>query len=138
MQRYFIDTFYLVALSNTRDHAYQRAMAFSQSLDDFHLYTVDEILAEYLTFFSTSRSHVREEAAHTVRMVMGDPDITVIPQSRASFEDGLAFYASRLDKHYSYADCVAMRAMRREGLTEVLTNDHHFPQEGFRILFPSH
>ncbi|ETW95116.1 MAG: hypothetical protein ETSY1_31995 [Candidatus Entotheonella factor] len=29
-----------------------------------------------------------------------------------------------------------MVTMRREGLTEVLTNDHHFTQEGFRILFP--
>ena len=28
-----------------------------------------------------------------------------------------------------------MHIMRREGLTEVLTNDHHFTQEGFRILF---
>jgi predicted nucleic acid-binding protein len=28
-----------------------------------------------------------------------------------------------------------MLAMRREGLTDVLTNDHHFTQEGFRILF---
>jgi len=26
--------------------------------------------------------------------------------------------------------------MRREGLTDVLTNDHHFTQEGFHILFP--
>ena len=29
-----------------------------------------------------------------------------------------------------------MQTMRREGLTDVLTNDHHFRQEGFRILFP--
>jgi len=28
-----------------------------------------------------------------------------------------------------------MHAMRSEGLTEVLTNDRHFEQEGFRILF---
>ena len=28
------------------------------------------------------------------------------------------------------------QVMRREGLTEILTNDHHFTQEGFRILFP--
>jgi predicted nucleic acid-binding protein len=69
-------------------------------------------------------------------MIMADPDVTVIPQSRTSFEDGLQFYAARLDKHYSYADCVSMVTMRREGLTEVLTNDHHFAQEGFQILFP--
>jgi predicted nucleic acid-binding protein len=29
-----------------------------------------------------------------------------------------------------------MLAMRREGLTDVLTNDRHFTQEGFQILFP--
>ncbi len=28
-----------------------------------------------------------------------------------------------------------MQAMRREGLTEVLTKDRHFEQEGFRVLF---
>ena len=29
-----------------------------------------------------------------------------------------------------------MQAMRREGLTDILTNDRHFTQEGFTILFP--
>jgi predicted nucleic acid-binding protein len=28
-----------------------------------------------------------------------------------------------------------MQAMRREGLTEALTNDRHFEQEGFQALF---
>jgi hypothetical protein len=28
-----------------------------------------------------------------------------------------------------------MNVMPREGLTEVLTNDHHFTQEGFQVLF---
>ena len=70
-----------------------------------------------------------------MRDVLADARITVIPQSHTSFLDALAFYASRLDKHYSLTDCVSMQVMRREGLTEVLTNDHHFEQEGFRILF---
>jgi predicted nucleic acid-binding protein len=29
-----------------------------------------------------------------------------------------------------------MQVMRREGLTDVLTNDRHFTQEGFQIMFP--
>jgi hypothetical protein len=28
-----------------------------------------------------------------------------------------------------------MQVIRREGLTDVFTNDHHFEQEGFCILF---
>jgi predicted nucleic acid-binding protein len=36
---------------------------------------------------------------------------------------------------YSLTDCISMQTMRREALTEVLTNDRHFEQEGFRALF---
>jgi predicted nucleic acid-binding protein len=50
--------------------------------------------------------------------------------------EGLALYKDRPDKEYSLTDCIAMQVMRQEGLTEVLTNDHHFTQEGFYILFP--
>ena len=28
-----------------------------------------------------------------------------------------------------------MQTMRREGISQVLTNDRHFEQEGFRALF---
>jgi predicted nucleic acid-binding protein len=58
--------------------------------------------------------------------VLHDPHITVMPQSHTSFLDAVAFYASRLDKQCSLTDCVSMQAMRCEGLTDVLTNDHHF------------
>jgi predicted nucleic acid-binding protein len=49
----------------------------------------------------------------------------------------LNLFEDRPDKGYSLTDCMSMQVMRRDGLTEVLTNDHHFSQEGFRILFPS-
>jgi len=43
----------------------------------------------------------------------------------------------RLDKGYSLTDCRSMAALRALGVSEVLTNDHHFTQEGFTILFPT-
>jgi len=48
---------------------------------------------------------------------------------------GLNLFRARPDKGYSLFDCVSLEAMRKEGLTEVLTNDRHFEQEGFRALF---
>jgi predicted nucleic acid-binding protein len=48
---------------------------------------------------------------------------------------GWNFYRARPDKGYSLTDCISMQTMRREGLTDVLTNDRHFEQEGFRALF---
>jgi uncharacterized protein len=135
MRRLFVDTFYLIALSSPRDQWHQRVVTFSQSLADYRLYTVDEVLAEFLTFCSTAGAHIRTEAARTVRNALNDPQWTVFPQSRTSFLDALTFYESRSDKEYSLTDCISMQTMRREGITEVLTNDHHFTQEGFHILF---
>ena len=68
--------------------------------------------------------------------MLSDPGyVRVIPQSHASFIAGFELYRARPDKGYSLTDCISMQTMRREGLTEVLTNDRHFEQEGFRALF---
>ena len=40
----------------------------------------------------------------------------------------------RFDKNYSLCDAVSFILMRRRGLYEALTTDHHFEQEGFRRL----
>jgi predicted nucleic acid-binding protein len=71
----------------------------------------------------------------TVREILSAPAVHVIPQSHESFRSGFDLYAPRPDKGYSLTDCISMQAMRREGITEALTNDRHFEQEGFRSLF---
>jgi predicted nucleic acid-binding protein len=73
--------------------------------------------------------------ASNVEAILHDPTVRVIPQSHDSFVAGFELYRSRPDKGYSLTDCISMRTMRKEGLTEVLTNDRHFEQEGFRALF---
>jgi predicted nucleic acid-binding protein len=60
----------------------------------------------------------------------------VLPQTRADFDAALALYEARPDKGYSLTDCRSMLAMQGQSITDVLTNDHHFTQEGFTILFP--
>jgi uncharacterized protein len=47
-----------------------------------------------------------------------------------------SLYEARPDKGYSLTDCRSMVALRALGISEALTNDHHFTQEGFAILFP--
>lgn len=46
-------------------------------------------------------------------------------------------YHARLDKGYSLTDCISMCTMQNGRITEVLTDDVHFEQEGFRALFRS-
>jgi predicted nucleic acid-binding protein len=71
-----------------------------------------------------------------VRDILSDPTAQVLPQTSADFVAALALFEARSDKEYSLTDCRSMLALRALGISEVLTNDHHFTQEGFTILFP--
>ena len=97
--------------------------------------TTDEVLTEFLNALSGAGPAGRAYAAATVHDVRNDPQVDVLPQTRADFDAALALYEARPDKGYSLTDCRSMVALRALGLTEVLTNDHHFTQEGFAILF---
>jgi uncharacterized protein len=97
--------------------------------------TTDEVLTEYLTFFAGASEQFRRRAAIGVERLLTSSVVRVIPQSRESFRSGLRLYAARPDKGYSLTDCISMQTMRREGITDVLTSDRHFEQEGFRVLF---
>ena len=89
-----------------------------------------------MTFSTTAHDPVlRIAAGAAVERVLSDPDIRVVPQSRASFVAGLRLYNARRDKGYSLTDCISMETMRAEGIKLALTNDHHFEQEGFRPVF---
>lgn len=94
------------------------------------------MLTEVLAMFSGAGEHLRRGAARRVRALLSNPSVILIPATHELFLEGFALYEARPDKGYSLTDCISMQIMRREGLTEVLTNDRHFVQEGFRVLFP--
>ncbi len=134
MRRVFADTYYWIALLNDQDQGHAAAMAISHSLRNAAIVTTQEVLSEVLTFFCEHGHQVRQTAAAFVRQILIDPTITTRPQSDQSFLSGLALYEARPDKEYNLTDCISMQAMRSEAITEVLTNDLHFAQEGFTKL----
>jgi uncharacterized protein len=134
MTAVFADTFYWIALINPEDRHARVAQRFDDLLSSGKVYTTEEILAEVLTFFADD-SWLRGRAVETVRELLSDPVMHIIPQSHESFLSGFELYAARPDKGYSLVDCISMQTMRRERITEVPTNDRHFEQEGFRALF---
>jgi uncharacterized protein len=135
MTALFADTFYWIALADPNDSAHKKALALTVELAGSRIVTTDEVLTEYLTFFASAPEPTRREAAAVVEDLLSSSVIQVIPQSRESFRAGLQLYRARPDKGYSLVDCISMETMRSEGLTDVLTNDKHFEQEGFRALF---
>jgi predicted nucleic acid-binding protein len=131
----FADTFYWVALADAADSAHRRALTITAERATSRIITTDEVLTEFLNFFSTAPEQFRREAAESVEDLLSSSVIRVVSQSRETFHAGLQLYRARSDKSYSLTDCTSMQTMRREGLTGVLTNDRHFEQEGFRALF---
>lgn len=134
MKTVFADTQYWIAVVRPNDQWAEAAKQARSLLGSVRLLTTDEVLSEFLSALSAGGEHVRRQAVRMVRAILENPNVTVIPQSRDSFLSGVELYEQRLDKTYSLADCISMNAMRAEGVTEALTNDGHFEQEGFTVL----
>jgi uncharacterized protein len=132
VRQVFADTVYWLAIFVPGD-AWGEA-ARTADCSDALLVTTEEVLAEFLAAVSAHGDHTRRLACRFVRRILADPGIEVAAQSHESFLAGLALYERRPDKAYSLADCISMNVMRQRGIREVLTNDRHFAQEGFKRL----
>lgn len=135
MPRAFADTFHWIALEAYREPWHAQARALTRRHEGDGLVTTEEVLVEFLAWFSGAGAYWRQRAARQVQTILSNPQIEVVQQSHSSFVVGLALYERRLDKEYSLVDCVGMAVMRQYGLTEVLTRDRHFAQEGFTLLY---
>jgi predicted nucleic acid-binding protein len=132
MQDYFVDTWYLVAGLDRFDLHHPHARRLEATLKRTPLITHDAVLTELLAYFSGQGANSRLQAARAVRNVA--MRMNVIPGSRDLFLRALSLYEHRPDKEYSLVDCMSMTLMRERGITHVLTNDHHFRQEGFTVV----
>jgi len=135
MRTVFADSFYWVALINRKDQWHERVIEVSKSIENAAFITTVEVLGEVLAHFSTSTPGTRIAVARFVRGLFSKSTIEVLPASSQSFQNALDLYEARPDKGYSLTDCISMNVMQGRGLTEILTNDRHFDQEGFTRLF---
>ena len=105
-----------------------------------HIVTADAVLIEVLNWFCNKGSHLRKLAVEVVNNIQNDASITVLPQSRTVLKKAIDLYSNRTDKSYSLTDCISMIYMENQKVTEVLTDDRHFVQEGFIALLskPKH
>ena len=134
MKEVFVDTLYWVAIANPSDQWHEAAKSAKSALGGVKLVTTDEVLIEFLSFLSKYGELLRVQGAKIVRAILNNASVSVVPQSRQSFLTALQFYEDRKDKQYSLVDCISMMTMKNRSITNVLTNDEHFSQEGFKIL----
>lgn len=130
----FADTFFFMALLDSKDAAHELARA--QARKGWRLiYTTDYVLVELGNALHAPED--RHDFLALVSMIRRSPFYRVIQASEILLEAGLKLFAERPDKHWSLTDCLSMVVMMDHELTEVLTADHHFEQAGFHTLLSS-
>ena len=134
MKAIFVDTLYWVALANPKDQWHFKAKEVRKKIASLEMVTTEAVLIEFLNYFSSFQPLMRQAVAGIIHDILDDPNIEVIRITGELFLSGLRLYEQRLDKAYSMVDCLSMVVMKNKGLTEVLTHDRHFTQEGFQIL----
>ncbi len=136
MKAIFADTFYWIALINSRDTWHLQAIKVSQEISNSPLIISDGIIDELFAYSSKRGDLMRLKVSEIYKSFLKDPNIQIISYTTEIRQKGIDLYEQRPDKGYSLVDCISMMIMKEMGVSEVLTNDKHFAQEGFTILFP--
>ena len=131
MRTVFADSFYFLSLWNPNDHAHSKAMAFTDGYREAFL-TTDWIVTELAD--ALARPPNRQRFLSLYRVLQHQKEFTIIPASRALLEEGINLFENRANKEWSLTDCISFVVMKKEGIDEALTGDHHFEQAGFVAL----
>ncbi len=95
------------------------------------------IIAEYVAL-ATARRFPRSSALAFVADLLDNPDIETVWVDEPLHREAVELLIARQDKTYSLCDAVSFVLMRQRGITEALSTDRHFEQEGFiRLLQPA-
>ena len=130
MSRVFADTFYFLALLNKHDEAHAKALEYAADVGQ--IVTTEWVLTELADGLASSRH--RDMFVRTRQELLEDSDVQVVPLTMSLHEEGIPLFADRPDKEWSLTDCISFVVMKREGLSEALTGDHHFEQAGYAAL----
>lgn len=111
------------------DAHHERALAWRKRVRP-PLITTEHVLIEFLD--GLVQVPFRPRATRTVETLRSDGQVRIVPAASALFDEAFQLFKTYTDKAWSLTDCVSFVVMRREGMTDALTSDHHFEQAGFR------
>ncbi len=128
----FLDTSGLLCIFDRADLRHQAAsVLFRQSAK---LVTTNYVLTEFLPLVMSRKLH-RTSSLFFLRDLVLLPRLQLVWIDEPTHERAMKLIENRLDKNYSICDAVSFIVMRTRKITDALTTDHHFEQEGFvRLL----
>ncbi|WP_193195630.1 type II toxin-antitoxin system VapC family toxin [Nostoc sp. MG11] len=126
-----LDTSGLLCYIHSGEPEHQKAIEFLDSVSESLTYSY--VLAEFIALAQVRR-FPRTAALIFMNDLLENPDIETVWINELLHREAVKLLVARQDKTYSLCDAVSFVLIRQRGVTDVLTTDHHFEQEGFRRL----
>jgi uncharacterized protein len=126
-----IDTSGFLSLYESKEPFHQKAVELYDSAN--HLLTTSYVLAEY-TALAQIRGIPREQIIEFSETILDDETIEIVWIDEFLNRQAVELLTKRRDKNYSLCDSVSFVVMQEREITEALTTDKHFAQEGFIAL----
>lgn len=104
----------------------------SAKLRQTHNYVLAELVA-----LCNARGLDRAATLGFITALADDPEVTIVWVGPKEHRSAVELLQARRDKNYSLCDAMSFLVMQQHGVTEALTTDHHFQQEGFTRLLRS-
>jgi uncharacterized protein len=126
-----LDTSGLFHLMNTTEprHAEARDLYIAAPIRITHSYVLAELVA-----LATSRRVDQNRLLDFIDELLNEPEVEFHWIGEAMVRAAIDLLERRRDKVYSLCDAISFVLMRVRNVSEALTTDHHFEQEGFRRL----
>ena len=127
-----LDTSGLYSYLDAADHRHAETVSLLHAapMRLIHNYVLAELVA-----LCQARRVNRSAMLAFVAEITDDPEFTMVWVGEAEHRAAMALLQTRQDKSYSLCDAVSFVLMRQRGVTDSLTTDRHFEQEGFvRLL----
>ncbi len=128
----FLDTSGLLCIHDKDDYRHEKAV--ERFVEAKRLLTTNYVLTEFVPL-SSARGKNREESLSFVDDLLLVPRLELVWIDEQYHNLAVELLKNRLDKNYSLCDSVSFVLMRERAISEALTTDKHFEQEGFvRLL----
>lgn len=133
-QAVFADTSAWLALINEADAYHSKAKTIRNKLlrSKKHFFITSYIIVEIAN--SLCKTHWRSHAVKLINSIQATEFIEIVEIDKDIHEKAWAMYTSRTDKEWSLTDCTSFVVMKKYGIRDAFTNDHHFEQAGYSIL----
>lgn len=124
----FVDTSGFLCRHSDSEPYHEKAVEFYDSAKN--RFTTNYVLAEYVAL-ALVRGRRGDDIVNFSKVILRDETIEIIWIDEELHALAIEILEERPDKKYSLCDAVSFVLMRERKISEALTTDKHFEQEGF-------